>query len=97
MASGAESQIITLMRMTAPQLQMAWWRGRIAQWLGLAFAWVWLGFIVFLVRYGSLLPSTSLPTDQQDFIMVVMSLLILPLVLQSQLRDRMGRVRCQVT
>ena len=79
MASGAESQIITLMRMTAPQLQMAWWRGRIAQWLGLAFAWVWLGFIVFLVRYGSLLPSTSLPTDQQDFIMVVMSLLILPL------------------
>ena len=79
MASGAESQIIALMRMTAPQLRMAWWRGRIAQWLGVALAWVWLGFIVFLVRYGSLLPSTSLPTDQQDFIMVVMALVILPL------------------
>ncbi|HKW20757.1 MAG TPA: hypothetical protein VJO13_05235 [Ktedonobacterales bacterium] len=61
MATTSEDQFNALLAMGPSQFRAAWRRGRITQWLGLGISWGWIGFLVFLIWYGVLLPVDVFP------------------------------------
>jgi hypothetical protein len=54
-------QFNALLAMSPSAYWAAWRRGRITQWLGLGISWGWIGFLVFLIWYGVLLPVEVVP------------------------------------
>ncbi len=77
--------MIALIRLTPSQFQKGWRRGRIAQWLGMALAWLLLGGAVFLLVRDPLAVNGSSSVDLRDSILstafIVGLMLFVPLVL----------------
>jgi len=79
MAQVAEAQMAGLLRMSASRLRTGWRRGRIAQWMVVALAWLLLGGAVLLLRHDALLLRDFPSSDPRDLILA--GLTTLPMVL----------------
>src|SRR5690349_22264590 len=82
MATTSDDQFNALLAMSPSAYQAAWRRGRITQWLGLGISWGWIGFLVFLIWYGVLLPVEVVPdTFNAATFVAVFFVLSLPSIL----------------
>lgn len=80
MATTSGDQFNALLAMSPSAFRAAWRRGRITQWLGLATSWGWIGFLVFLIWYGMLLPVDAFPPNTSSAAIHVSTVFIFSLL-----------------